>query len=195
MMDTFVFCVTLVAVYLLGSINFSVWVCALAGTGDPRTVGSGNPGASNVLRLMGKNGALLVLFLDVGRGFMTAVAAEYILVDPRCYAVSGVLVLGNLWPIFHGFKGGKGIATCLGLVLALAPWSAALGVGLWLLCVGLTRYSSLGSIFMLASYPITMWAFGLGIWRIGFGCALLILVTFTHRNNIRRLWKGSENKI
>ena len=183
--------------YLLGSVNSSVLVSTLLGRGDPRKSGSGNPGATNTLRTLGKGWAIVVLLLDSGRGALVLLGAVYFLPGQWApfVAASGVL-MGNLFPIFHGFRGGKGVATTLGIYFALSPSAAGLGVLVWLLVVSVTRYSSLGSLCMVVSYPILLELVGQRPWGASaLACVIIPVVAFTHRQNIARLFKGEEHKL
>ncbi len=186
-----------IGAYIFGSINSSVVISRLLGRLDPRESGSGNPGATNTLRTLGKGWALVVLLLDSGRGALVLAFAVYLL--PGDWApflgAFGVL-LGNLFPVFHGFKGGKGVATTLGIYIALSPSSAGLGVVIWLLVAAIFRYSSLGSLLMVSSYPVLLQIFGhrpLGATVLV--CTMVPVVMFTHRENIYRLLKGQEHKL
>ena len=190
------------AAYLLGSLNFSLVAARLDGRGDLRRYHSGNPGASNVYRVLGARWAIGVLALDVGRGFAVVLLARHLLADawpgapwPVVFCAAAVLA-GNLFPVFHGFEGGKGVATTMGVYLGLHPLSALVAAALWIgLVAGPVRRPSVGSLAVAVAYPLLMWAFGQDPALIGLACAIGAMVVFTHRQNIRRLLRGEEPRI
>lgn len=184
-----------VGAYLLGSVNTSVLAARLAGKGDIRQVGSGNPGATNTLRLLGKTWAVGVLLVDAGRGAGVLLLAGWLVPGPwQPYAAAFGVVLGNLFPIFHGFRGGKGVATTLGLYLALSPAAAGLGLAVFAAVALATRYASLASLCMVVSYPGWLTLLGAPWGAIGLGCVMIGVVAFTHRANIARLVRGQEHR-
>ena len=140
----------LAAAYLAASLNWSVVVLRLAGKGDPRTARSGNPGTSNVYRKAGPAWALVVLLLDVGRAAVLAWLALRWLPVARVPLVGLALVLGNRFPLFHGFRGGKGVAGFLGFTAVVHPFAAALAAGAWVLAFGFARAAFVGSFAMVA---------------------------------------------
>ena len=195
-MDWWWVAVGFVAAYLLGSVNTSILVSRLAGRGDVRRAGSGNPGATNTLRLLGRGWALAVLAIDAGRGAGVFLLAAWLLDGPwQPYAVAFGVVLGNLLPVFHRFRGGKGVATTLGLYLAIAPAAAGLGLAVWLAVVALTRYASLGSLCLVVAYPGWLALLDRGWGAIGLGLVMIAVVAATHRANIGRLLAGEEHKV
>jgi len=184
-----------VGAYLFGSINTSVLACRLAGKGDIRQVGSGNPGATNTLRLLGKGWAVGVLLVDAGRGAAVCLLALWLIPGPwQPYLAAFGVILGNLFPVFHGFRGGKGVATTLGLYLALSPAAAGLGLAVFGLVVLVSRYASLASLCMVAAYPGWLALLGAPFGAIGLGGVNVLVVAFTHRANIARLLRGREHK-
>jgi glycerol-3-phosphate acyltransferase PlsY len=180
--------------YLVGTIPFGLLLTRLAGAGDIRTVGSGNIGATNVLRTGRKGLAAATLLGDLCKG-----AAAVLLMGRLGGADAALLaglgaVLGHVFPVWLGFKGGKGIATYIGVLLALS-WTVALAfAAIWLAVAALTRYSSLsGLVASAASAPLLWWQ---GEWRAALLFVLLtLLVWFTHRGNLARLRQGTEPKI
>ncbi|HST35499.1 MAG TPA: glycerol-3-phosphate 1-O-acyltransferase PlsY [Allosphingosinicella sp.] len=182
--------------YALGSVPFGLLVTRAAGLGDVRAIGSGNIGATNVLRTGRKGLAAATLLLDVAKGAGAVSLAGLIWPDqPQFPALAGIgAFLGHLYPVWLKFKGGKGVATLAGIV-AVLHWPTILVAAIvWLLTVLVTRYSSLGGILGPLSGPVTAGAFGrfdLAILFLGF--ALLIL--WTHRANIGRLLDGTEPKV
>jgi acyl phosphate:glycerol-3-phosphate acyltransferase len=193
--EIIVFVAAAAAAYLAGSVNFSVIAGRIAGTGDPRGAGSGNAGANNLLRTAGWRVALAVLALDFGRAAGVVLAARAFGPVELAPLVVLPLLLGNLYPCFHGFRGGKGVAAVVGAFLALAPLVPLLAGPVFLFAVGLSRRVSAGSMLMICTYPPL--AFALGEPRdaiaVAGTCAAAIL--FTHRANIRRLARGEEPRL
>lgn len=179
--------------YLLGSIPFGLVLTRLAGLGDIRQIGSGNIGATNVLRTGNKPLAALTLVLDGGKGAAAVFATAYLF--PSLTApVAVAAVLGHLFPVWLRFHGGKGVATTLGALLALAWPVGLLACGTWLLCAALFRYSSLSSLLSLALSPL--YAYFLADQPIMIAAGLLAaLLFYRHKDNIRRLLSGEETKI
>jgi glycerol-3-phosphate acyltransferase PlsY len=180
--------------YLLGSIPFGLILTRLAGGGDIRTIGSGNIGATNVLRTGRKGIAAATLLLDMLKG-----TAAVLLVyrwwgqDLAVCAAIGAVV-GHIFPVWLKFKGGKGVATYLGVLLGMAWQGAVAFIVIWIVVAWLTRYSSLAALVATALVPIAFWFVG---WRLEtqlFGL-LSVLLWITHRQNIVRLVKGTEGKI
>jgi glycerol-3-phosphate acyltransferase PlsY len=181
--------------YLLGSIPFGLLLTRAAGTADLRGIGSGNIGATNVLRTGRKDLAALTLLLDAAKAAVAFVVAALLFHDDAAglAAVAGA-VLGHLYPVWLGFKGGKGVATFLGGLIA-ACWPAALAFALvWLGVAATTRYSSASALAATVAAPIV--AFALGAQETGFVFAVLAaLVWIKHSANIRRLLSGAEPRI
>jgi glycerol-3-phosphate acyltransferase PlsY len=179
--------------YLLGSIPFAFVVARLFGLGDIRQVGSGNVGATNVLRTGNRLAAALTLVGDVGKGVVAVLIAKQFGEMPAMAAALGAFV-GHIFPVWLNFKGGKGIATCLGILAALSWPVALMGAATWLIAALIWRISSLAALIAAAATPVYMFAFDR--WQYGIGAAILaVLVFVTHRENIRRLLKGEEPRI
>ncbi len=180
--------------YLLGSIPFGLLLARLAGLGDIRKLGSGNIGATNVLRTGRKGLAAATLLLDGGKGAGAVLLAGFWGPDPQLMAALGA-VLGHIFPFWLRFQGGKGVATVLGVLLALA-WQAGLAAcATWLLIAGLLRYSSLAALVALAAAPLYVWLFTRDLQLVQLIAVLAALVWIRHRVNIVRLIKGEEPKI
>ena len=182
--------------YLLGSVSSAVLVSKLMGLPDPRQSGSGNPGATNVLRLGNKPAAALTLLGDVLKGVLPVLIAKYLDADTTGIALAGLgAFLGHLFPVFFGFAGGKGVATSLGIFLALNPLIAGSQIALWALMALVFRYSSLAALVTALVTPVLL------AWQMddpvltGFGIILAALLVFQHRANIVRLVQGNESKI
>jgi len=187
----------ILAAYLIGSLSFAVILSRLFGLADPRSYGSGNPGATNVLRSGRKAVAALTLLGDGAKGAAAVllghwVAARYGL-PAFAPALAGLAAfVGHLWPVFFGFKGGKGVATALGLLLALDPWLGLACAGTWLLMFMLLRISSLAALTAAALAPLHAWLLGAGSITVAVLAVLAALIFWRHAANIRRLLRGEE---
>lgn len=184
----------ILAAYLAGSISSAVLVCRLRRLPDPRTEGSGNPGATNVLRIGGASSAAMVLFFDMLKGALPAYIAFRLGIDQVALgAIAIAACLGHIFPIFFKFKGGKGVATAFG---AMAPIGHELALALmatWILMVLISRYSSLAAITTAILAPIYTWFLDE---RFTIPVAMLsTLILIRHRDNIHRLLKGEESKV
>lgn len=184
--------------YLTGAVPFGlIFAKGFSGV-DVRTVGSGNIGATNVLRASGKKAAAITLLADMLKGLFPALIVHLLYQDEALTALCGAAaILGHNFPVYLKFKGGKGVATSFGVVLAVSPWTGLLCLFVWLLAAYLWRYSSLSALIAFASYPIVTFAFTS---RQPSPYALLSLFVFgiiyyRHRENIKRLLIGSEPKI
>jgi glycerol-3-phosphate acyltransferase PlsY len=188
--------------YLLGSIPFGLVITRLLGLGDIRAIGSGNIGATNVLRTGNKGAALATLLLDSGKGAIAALLARYVLaasVAPDLAVEAGIVagvaaVLGHNFPIWLKFKGGKGVATTLGTLLATAPYVGLAACGVWLLTAVITRYSSLAALMALTVAPVIAWYLATPAHAAAFAL-LAALAWIRHGENLRRLLNGSESRI
>jgi glycerol-3-phosphate acyltransferase PlsY len=179
--------------YLLGSVPFGLVLTRLAGLGDIRTIGSGNIGATNVLRTGHKGLAAATMVLDALKGTAAVLLAWRYGPNTALVAALGAF-LGHLFPVWLGFKGGKGVATFLGCLLAVA-WKAALAFGaIWLAVAAATRYSSLASLVASVATPIVLWSLGERQAAEMFAVLGVILIA-KHHQNIRRLLSGTESKI
>jgi len=182
--------------YLLGSLSSAIIVCRLAGLPDPRSDGSGNPGATNVLRLGGKKPALVTLAGDMLKGLLPVLLGHALGLAPVLLALVGLAAfLGHLYPVFFRFQGGKGVATALGVLLGL-DWVVGLAtVATWLAVAFVTRYSSLSALIATGLAPVWVaWRFGL--LEPAVACAVMTALLFwRHAGNIRRLAAGEEPKI
>ena len=182
--------------YLLGSVSSAIIVCRLMGLPDPRTQGSNNPGATNVLRIGGKKPAAITLLGDSLKGFFPMLAAHLLDATPMVLALTGLAAfLGHLYPVFFGFKGGKGVATALGVQFGL-HWGVGVGVGLiWLFMAKVVNISSLSALVSMAVAPLIVWL----IWPAPELVAMQVIVTlilfWRHRSNIQKLISGTEGKI
>ena len=194
----------LLLAYLLGSIPTAVWIGKCFFQIDVREHGSGNAGATNTFRILGKKAGIPVLIIDVVKGWISVMLAIWFLSpgdSPVLFENFRVLcgaaaVLGHVFPVFAGFRGGKGVATLLGVAIGMQPMAALCCIGLFLLVLLLTKYVSLGSILASIFYGI----FLLAIDRVHhdatiiFALTIPVLVIITHTKNIRRLFEGNENR-
>lgn len=184
--------------YFLGSVPFGILVARLFDRSiDLRSVGSGNIGATNVARAAGTAAGVLTLLLDAGKGIFAMALASLLLggqADLWLALVGGAAFLGHVFPVYMGFRGGKGVATALGIVLFLSPVCAFILVVLFLLVVYFTRYVSLGSLSAAVAFPPMMALLATSRHYVTLSLGMMFLVIFTHRENIRRLIAGEERK-
>lgn len=186
-----------VLAYLLGSLPFGYVLVKLRGAGDVRARGSGSTGATNVARTLGPGAGLLVLALDAGKGYAAVwLAARLSEGDLRWTAAAGVAaILGHSFPVFIRFRGGKSVATGLGVFLFLTPLAVAVCLGVWLSALAIWRYVSLSSMLATAAYPVLAYALyhpALPVLLAGVVGACIIVLR--HHENIRQLMAGTENK-
>ena len=186
----------LVGVYLIGAIPVGFLVARAAGGFDIRGKGSGNIGATNVLRTLGPVPAVLTLLGDVAKGYVAVRAAEVIGPEPVWGAAGAVLaVVGNCWPVFLRFKGGKGVATALGAFLALTPRAILLAMAVWIVLTVAFRYVSLASILACVGLAIGAWLFGYApMYAVAAACAAT-LILWRHHENVKRLLSGTERRL
>ncbi len=185
----------LLGAYLIGSLSSAVMLCKVSGLPDPRTQGSGNPGATNVLRMGSKKLAALVLLIDVLKGVIPVLIGRMLGFDIDIQALIAFFAfLGHLYPVFFQFKGGKGVATALGAFLALSPALAGAALLTWIVVFAISRISSLSAIAAAAMTPVySLWLIDTVFARtVILFIALLLL--WRHRSNIQRLLAGEEKK-
>jgi acyl phosphate:glycerol-3-phosphate acyltransferase len=186
--------------YLIGSLSFAVIISRLMGLSDPRSYGSGNPGATNVLRSGNKAAAVLTLVFDALKGYLPVLAV--LIWGPRFGLGEGTAALvglaafiGHLWPVFFKFKGGKGVATAAGVIFALNPILGVATLATWLIIAWFSRYSSLAAIVSAAFAPM----YQLLIWEAGPTALTLIimglLLVWRHQANIKKLMAGTESRL
>lgn len=186
------FFITLAAAYLLGSIPFGLLLTKAAGLGDIRGIGSGNIGATNVMRTGRRGLGIATLVLDAGKGFL-AVWLAHRMYDGDAALIAGLAaVLGHVFPAWLKFKGGKGVATALGVIFALNASAGLIACGAWLAVFSMTRYSSLSSLAAAAAAAGTAYALDTPAPALLF-LALALLIAYTHRGNIQRLLAGREH--
>lgn len=185
------------AAYLLGSINSAILLAKAFGLPDPRLVGSGNPGATNILRSGKKWLALLTLLGDLIKGFIPVFLATWLFQEQLWLAgLTAVFAfLGHLYPLYFRFQGGKGVATGLGVFLGLSPWLGLSTLAVWLSVAIITRYSSLSALTAALAAPLFTYLFFKDLSLTIIVILLSLLSIFRHRSNIARLLKGEEQKI
>ncbi len=189
-----------IAAYLIGSLSFAVIVSKYYGMDDPRTYGSGNPGATNVLRSGKKKAAALTLLGDALKGLVAVVLARCLqdalnLLDIAIAAVAVAALVGHMWPLFFGFKGGKGVATALGVLLALSPATALVCAAIWLVMAFGFKVSSLAALAATVAAPlVAFWLMPYPSWAWA-TVVIAVLVLYRHKSNIQNLLQGKEGKI
>jgi acyl phosphate:glycerol-3-phosphate acyltransferase len=182
--------------YLLGAIPFGIVVSKGMGLPDPRTVGSKNVGFTNVLRVSGKTAGILTLLGDMGKGWVLSWAAmQWLTVESFIMVVALSPILGHLFSPFLGFKGGKGVATALGVVLGLSPSIGLLLLLIWLGAVAIWRYSSGGALAAFACLPVVAIVNEQRQEFLVFSLIVSGIIWIKHKDNIIRLWKGTESKM
>ena len=189
-----------VLAYLLGSLSFAVIVSKAMGMADPRSYGSGNPGATNVLRSGKKKAAILTLLGDALKGLVAVLLAKYFLdagsiTDATVAWVALAVLIGHMWPVFFGFKGGKGVATAVGVLFALSWPVALICTIVWLIMAFGLKISSLAALVATVLSPILAWYFideSSWCWAV---LVIAVLVLYRHKSNIQNLLSGKESKI
>jgi len=179
----------------MGSLSSAIIVCQLMGLPDPRSQGSGNPGATNVLRFGGKKLAIIVLLGDALKGVIPVLLAKLLGLSPAALAyIALAAFLGHLFPVFFGFRGGKGVATALGVILVLSWPVAVFAILVWIMMAAIFRYSSLAALTAAVLAPVL--AFFVSEIYMFYAITLIsIILIVRHYDNIRRLWAGTEGKI
>jgi len=185
---------TVLAAYCLGSVSFAIAVSRLMQLPDPRTYGSRNPGATNVLRTGKRAAAALTLAGDAGKGWLAVWLAQ--LYAPEAAALAGLAVfLGHLFPLFHRFKGGKGVATAAGVLFGLDVWLGLGSLATWIAIAVFFRYASLASLVAALFAPFFAWYIGLSYDMLLVVTSIAALLAWRHKGNIGRLFAGTESRI
>lgn len=207
MLSIFTSVIAVIAAYLIGSLSFAIIVSRLMGINDPRTFGSGNPGATNVLRSGSKKAALLTLLLDAIKGYIPVVLAIWLApwlhwLSWTVAAIAIAAFAGHLYPLYFHFKGGKGVATSAGILFAISPWLGLAIVIIWLAIAILTRYSSLAALMSAAATPLVYLALSLLTTRTPFSLPILmaiiimvLMLIYKHKANIHKLLNHQESRI
>ncbi len=181
--------------YLLGSIPFSLIIARLFKGIDIRNHGSGNIGATNVLRTVGKKEAALALIADVLKGVLPVLFTVFVLEESWIAATAVFVVLGHVFPIFTGFKGGKGVATSLGALIVIIPAGVIVSLIVWFLVLIVFRYASLASISAAIALPAICWGLTTPLAFTAAASINAVIIILKHTGNIKRLITGTENKV
>jgi len=180
--------------YLIGSVSSAILVCRMLGLPDPREQGSGNPGATNVLRIGGKKAAGITLLGDLLKGVLPVYAARLLDVPVEIQALTGLAAfLGHLYPVFFEFKGGKGVATSVGVMLGLSWLYGFAVMGTWILVYKVGKISSVAALTASILSPVYAWFIVGQIPVVAAACVMSAVLLWRHRSNIQRLLKGEEN--
>jgi glycerol-3-phosphate acyltransferase PlsY len=200
---SFMLVVVIVLAYLLGSIPTAVWVGKIFHGIDVREHGSGNAGATNTIRVLGYKSGIPVLIIDMLKGYIAVTLSDFFAQSFSEHSFSGlqillgiIAVVGHIWPLFAGFKGGKGVATMFGVLMALQIYPTLIGIAVFLICLFITRYVSVSSMAAGISFPISVYFIeGFQLWPLTiFALLIPFLFIYTHWSNIQRLRKGEESK-
>lgn len=188
--------IAILVAYLLGSVSSAVIVARIMSLPDPRSLGSGNPGATNVLRTGNKKAAAITLLGDLLKGLIPVILARLLHFEPLALCAVGLAaIIGHMYPIFLGFKGGKGVATTLGVLFGVS-WPLAVGwIIVWLSVAKLSAYSSLAALSATILLPIAAWLMNYSQAVVILSLAISLLVVWRHRGNIKKLLSGQETKI
>ncbi len=179
--------------YLIGSISSAIIICRLMGLPDPRVQGSGNPGATNVMRIGGKKAAAITLLGDLLKGFIPVYSAGLLGVPVELLAITGLAAfMGHLYPVFFKFEGGKGVATSIGVLLGFSWLLGFAFIGTWLLIYKVGKISSLSALCASVLSPVYAWFIIGDINMVGASVVMMLFLLWRHKSNIQRLIKGEE---
>jgi len=182
--------------YLMGSLSSAIIVCKIMRLPDPRGEGSGNPGATNVLRFAGKKAAAITLAGDMLKGLIPVLIVKYMGMSEQTIALVGFAAfIGHLYPVFFQFKGGKGVATMLGVMFGFSWWIGLATAGTWLFMAKIVKISSLSALVATALAPVYVWVWFNNVAAIGLTIMMTIILFWRHRSNIQNLVKGTEDAI
>ena len=186
----------ILAAYLIGSLSSAIIVCKIMGLPDPRGEGSGNPGATNVLRFGGKKAAAITLAGDMLKGLIPVLVIKYLDTSAVTLSLVGLAAfLGHLYPVFFQFKGGKGVATMLGVLLGFSWWIGLATIVTWLFMAKVVKISSLSALVATALAPVYVWYWFNTNISIGVTIIMTVILFWRHRSNITNLVKGTEDSI
>ncbi len=188
--------IVIVAAYLVGSLSSAIIVCKIMGLPDPRGEGSGNPGATNVLRFGGKKAAAITLAGDMLKGLIPVLIAHFLQLGMTTIALTGFAAfLGHLYPVFFQFRGGKGVATMLGVMLGFNWLVGVATAGTWLFMAKIVKISSLSALVATALAPVYVWLWFNAPATVILTAAMTVILFWRHRSNIQNLLKGTEDTI
>ena len=196
MLNLLIVLIAPVLAYLIGSVSSAITISRMKNLEDPRKVGSGNPGATNVLRSGDKSAAVMTLAGDILKGFLPVLVARLAGADALLVALVGLAAfLGHLYPLYYQFKGGKGVATACGVLLAVSPLTVFFLACIWLVIALLTRYSSFAALVAAVSAPLLIMLISPQLTYVALAGIIAGLLIWRHRENINRLLNGTESKI
>ena len=182
--------------YFIGSLSTAIITCKIMGIEDPRKTGSHNPGATNVLRHGGKKAAIITLLGDMLKGLIPVLIAIQLQIEPAGIALVGLFaLLGHIFPVYYGFKGGKGVATYYGVILGMNWLVGLIALTIWLSVAVIVKISSLSALVSIFFVPFILWYFSQSVELMGAVAIMSILVFWRHKQNIKSLLQGSEEKI
>ncbi len=182
--------------YLIGSISTAIITCKVMGIEDPRKIGSNNPGATNVLRHGGKKAAIITLIGDALKGLIPVFIAIQLQLDILTVSLAGLFaLLGHIFPIYYGFKGGKGVATYYGVILGMSWMVGLIALIIWLSIATVLKISSLAALISIFSTPFILWYFSQSIELTSAVALMSVFIFWRHKKNIQALLQGSETKI
>ena len=182
--------------YLIGSFSTAIITCKIMGLEDPRKTGSHNPGATNVLRHGGKKAAIITLLGDMLKGLIPVLIIIQLQADTLTVALVGLFaLLGHVFPVYYGFKGGKGVATYYGVILGIDWQVGLIAVSIWLIVAALLKISSLSALVSIFFTPLILWHFSQSIELTGAVTLMSLIVFWRHQSNIKQLIQGTEGRI
>ena len=185
-----------VLAYIIGSFSTAIITCRVMGIEDPRKTGSHNPGATNVLRHGGKKAAIITLFGDMLKGLIPVLAVSQLQLEPAVIALVGLFaLLGHIFPVYYGFKGGKGVATYYGVILGMDWMVGLIALVIWLVVAALLKISSLSALVSIFITPFLLWHFSQSVELTAAVTLMSLIVFWRHKTNIQSLLQGTENKI
>ena len=185
-----------VLAYVIGSFSTAIITCKIMDIEDPRKTGSNNPGATNVLRHGGKKAAIITLFGDMLKGLIPVLVVSQLQLEPPVIALVGLFaLLGHVFPVYYGFKGGKGVATYYGVILGMNWQVGLIALAIWLAVATLLKISSLSALASIFVTPFLIWYFSQSIELTAAVALMSIIVFWRHKKNIKSLLQGSEDKI
>jgi len=193
---TITFVLLTLSAYLMGSLSAAIIVCKVMGLPDPRSEGSKNPGATNVLRIGGKKAAAITLLGDAAKGFIPVVIGQLLSLELVQLGIVGLAAfLGHLYPVFFSFRGGKGVATAFGVFVGISWMVGAALLATWLIMAKVTKISSASALTAAFLAPVYLWIFNKDLSLVGISILISVLLIYRHRSNIKKLISGTEGKI
>lgn len=185
-----------VLAYVIGSFSTAIITCKIMGIEDPRKTGSNNPGATNVLRHGGKKAAIITLFGDMLKGLIPVLVVSHLQLETPVIALVGLFaLLGHIFPVYYGFKGGKGVATYFGVILGMNWQVGLIALAIWSVVAALLKISSLSALVSIFATPFLIWFFSQSIELTAAVALMSIIVFWRHKKNIKSLLQGSEARI